>query len=454
MTRICGKIFFSSAIVFSVWTGRVQAQSFCNGDCAGSPLSPRNAHQMSSLSQHLLDEQIDQVVKELILNPPASKGAETVTVPVQIATTPFNPEKHSPKKTKTKTLPFDEAPESALFLMFQMPSQLSTATEGRDRLSVNASASNSMLHGTELHRKDGAVRKQELDGLGTVNQLTLERGNKNFSITMSLREFQLIGSPQSIWAYPVSDQNIERFHSAIGYEDPYHRKKKGMNKTKADIQDADGRSLAIKEGRSYVLPLLVQLKHFDKIGALSTANSKAETTLVTGVQAAVPLGPTFSQGGIGTTATLVHNHQLRENLVATVAAGMAVNLQRTFGNRYQPFDRPTKLSWGSDASVGLTCLGRKGSATTTTLFMSVDPTPLDAKNYETPNGAYLQNKSQGAVMEQDYAVGLAVTHQTEKGLAVSGSCKEDFGGVYRGKGSIGGNNNRDFSCGFSVSKNF
>lgn len=445
--------FLALFLVFSwIWSSESQARDLC--PTCQSPIRSQDADDFSAISQYVSKKQIEQISRELY-QPATSvrsstiKAPETVHVQAQISSEPFDLKKFASRK---KALAYDSPPDSALFLVFQMPSGFSTRTEGSNEVRLESSASNSMVNPVELERKDGATRFQENHSVGQTHQLTIEKGNRDMSLEISARVYELLDRPDLIF-YPVSDDVIEKAHTALGAEDPFGRKKNGlMNRMVVDLRDPHGNTFHGEKGQTYILPLVVRLKNFDRIEALSSADGKKETTLVTGVQGSVPVGTQFRQAGVGTFATLVQNRALTDKLLLTIAAGVGVNVQRTLGG-YQPTDSPTSINWNGNFAVGLTCLGKGEEKTSLSITFDSKSGLLNRGDYKEPN-KYLSRLSADAASEPDHSVGLAVAHQTANQSTYKFECREDFGGPNRLPKTMGGLNNRDFSCSATFSKSF
>lgn len=186
------------------------------------------------------------------------------------------------------------------------------------------------------------------------------------------------GAGESLFLYPVTDKFIEEFHSKIGYEDPYLRKKEGFDKNSVYLRDPQGREMSLNEGQVYLLLIRIKYDRYQRL--IETKDSK--TTLNSGMQVLLPVQKEYGQVAAGVHANLTKTNQINEQWLASYSAGIALNVQSTRLGGYNYTDRKIDPSLNSALAVGITRIDNDKKGSTSFVLSAGQSSPiLDSKKY-------------------------------------------------------------------------
>jgi hypothetical protein len=325
---------------------------------------------------------------------------------------------------------------------------------GKNQVSVGITSGNSMVQGQVISSTDGRSRYQKVDAIGQVGDFKVEKklgtGDCVASITVSARTIGFTGGDgaQDPLTRITGDQFIEAFHShVLNANDPYLRKKLGMDQLHALLVDRDGHNFSLNssnEGDYWVLPIRVSYDQYKRL--TDTANSK--TTLNYGVQAQIPVQQPFGQAAVGVHSNITHTDRISDNYLVSYAAGLAMNIQTTVGGGYDPSDSKFTPTYNGTVAMGLTRIDKDGKGRTSYLVtLEKNNALLNRSNYSVAypqTTKWLSNQSLAAETDSEYALGLIIRRQSGN-TTNEFMCKEDYNSRL-GRG-FNGNNNQDWFCG-------
>ncbi len=354
-----------------------------------------------------------------------------------------------------------EAPNDAgLIMAFRAPSSFSMKDCGKSQMSLNESSGNSMVHGQTIYKNSGESRYQRVDAIGQVTELKAEKklgpGDCVGSISVSARVFGATGGGRSFSPLDqfTGDRFIEMFHSAIGYNDPFLRKKLGLDQLNVLLRDPQGRTFSMDsrdESSLYLMPIRVSADQYKRL--IDDENSK--TTLNYGAQAQIPLQKPFGQAGGGVHANVVNTSRIAQNWLVSYGAGIALNVQRSVLGGYDPSDRKLAKTYNGTLAAGLTRVDDDGKGRTS-FILTVEKSSalLKRRDYQQTilpeSTSFLSSQSMSAAVDPEVAVGLVIRRQSGNSTYQL-MCKEDRNPKLPG---FIGNNNQDWFCAVSKSVQF
>lgn len=399
--------------------------------------------------------------KELIyqLSGLDSPHGDETSIPIKFTNQKFT------KKDMDRFLdPQFDVPETAgVLMLFRAPETFSLKDCGQNKIELSQSNGNNLIHPLASINKDSLnsyfngnskdvkIRNQSVKGIGQTSNFKIEKGDCDYSFSVSASTFRLLGKPgNNPLAYLASDEVIENFHNYKGYQDPYHRRE-FMNQAWASLSDGNGNKLELVEGRTYVLPIRIRLDAFKQIG-----ESDSRINLNYGVQAAIPVSAPFGDASVGVHSNIKATQRFAGNWAAMVGAGLGINIQtHVFGNKYNPTDDKYTLSTNGAVALGIVRADQGGSGATSFVVALTDNSPLLKKSkymsYGT-NTTFLNKQSESAQFDRERAIVIAI-QRTWGNNTIGCHIREDIR-IIKGRINKNGNNNEDFRVGCKYSREF
>lgn len=372
-------------------------------------------------------------MQEVLAELDKQKRIPTKELPVIVKSKPASAE-----ELRRLMSPDFEAPNDAsVLLLFHAPSSFSMRDCGANRASISSMASNNMVHGREM----GDGRYQKVDTIGQTSELKFESGDCRSAISVSTRVFEVMGGAgESLFLYPVTDKFIENFHSQLGFDDPYLRKKEGFDKNNIYLRDPEGKEMTLKEGQIYLMPIRIKYDQYRRL--MEAKNSKI--TLNAGMQVLLPIQKEYGQLAAGVHANLTKTDQISETWLASYSAGIALNVQSTVLGGYNYSDRKIDPSLNSALAVGLTRVDKDKKGSTSFVLSVGQSSPiLDSKKYPEVQKweSFTSRQSAAAVFDVERSIALSLIRKSENDLHEVGVVEDFKNRQWR----LNGNNNRDFS---------
>lgn len=432
-----------SLIALAVIGGAAHAAD--SGSCVScdSPLAVEDILWISELSKYVTRHELDTIISDIVRQSYGSRrrlrDGEKIRLSAAI----------SSKKIDLSDLLRDQSAEvekkqadSTVFLVFGLPSNLGKNAAGdgsRDSvIRVDTSESHLMSH-------------SEMGSTGKTRGVTLETSADSLSVEMSVRLYEVLERPNLV-LHPVSlrtNESVEETVSGINSRSSQNKNSQMI----VDFREMAANPTSDDKGQVYVLPLVVRLKNLTELEGISDKENGQRTSLVSGVQGAVPVENSYGQAGVGVFTNLIQNRELTDKFLLSLAAGIGINIQNSLGSRFRSPGDLTDLVWNGNVGVGITCIGDSNEKTS--LFLTFDmKDPLTGSDrFITPEDLNQMTPYAPMGFDSGRSVGVALSHQKDE-TTLKFECRENHGDQYVLLERAGPTARRDFYCAISASSRF
>jgi len=229
----------------------------------------------------------------------------------------------------------------APMIAFGLNIPLNMKSKPQRSISINQDSGNSYTPEMHIMCKDKECsREYAADFVGNQTIVTYSQPiyEKN-EITFTLGIYQITkGNEGNPLNYATSDQFVEWFHKKfLGQSDPVGRRVDGFDQAYFNAKDKEGRTIKLEKNKIYLLPIKIDLTHYETF----INNGSNLLTANIGLHFGIPVASELSSHAtVGMSANLIYTRQLGAKYSISFLGGLNITDQKAIrvNNNAELFD--------------------------------------------------------------------------------------------------------------------